>query len=82
MIGSRTGQVSVADGTPLAAEKLERLLTNDSGTGVIRHVDAGYERAIEVAEQHGVRIPMLEAARAAAEPDTASKTPAVAAQSV
>jgi len=53
------GQVSVADGTPLAAEKLERLLTNDPGMGVIRHVDAGYERAIEVARERGVRVPML-----------------------
>ncbi|MPY11755.1 urocanate hydratase [Arthrobacter bussei] len=52
------GQVSVADGTDLAAQKLERLLTNDPGMGVIRHVDAGYERAREVASQRGVRIPM------------------------
>jgi len=57
-----TGQVSVADGTELAAEKLERLLTNDPGMGVIRHVDAGYERAVEVAAERGVRIPMNEAA--------------------
>lgn len=55
------GQVSVADGTELAAEKLERLLTNDPGMGVIRHVDAGYERAAEVAKERGVRIPMWEA---------------------
>ena len=55
------GQVSVADGTPLAAEKLQRLLTNDPGMGVIRHVDAGYDRAIEVARERGVRVPMLEA---------------------
>ncbi len=54
------GQVSVADGTPLAAEKLQRLLTNDPGTGVIRHADAGYQRAIDVAAERGVRIPMLE----------------------
>ena len=54
------GQVSVADGTELAAQKLERLLTNDPGMGVIRHVDAGYERAVEVAEERGVRIPMSE----------------------
>src|SRR6185437_14901333 len=54
------GQVSVADGTPLAAEKLERVLTNDPGMGVIRHVDAGYEEAAEVAEQRDVRIPMRE----------------------
>jgi urocanate hydratase len=54
------GQVSVADGTPLAAAKLERVLTNDPGTGVIRHVDAGYDRAIEVADGHGIRVPMRE----------------------
>jgi len=54
------GQVCVADGTPLAASKLERVLTNDPATGVIRHVDAGYERASEVAESRGVRIPMQE----------------------
>jgi urocanate hydratase len=52
------GQVSVADGTPLAAQKLERVLTNDPGMGVIRHVDAGYERAAEVADERGVRVPM------------------------
>ncbi|RBM02769.1 urocanate hydratase [Glutamicibacter soli] len=54
------GQVSVADGTELAAAKLEALLTNDPGMGVIRHVDAGYERAVEVANERGVRIPMAE----------------------
>ena len=54
------GQVCVADGTALAAEKLERVLTNDPGMGVIRHVDAGYERAAEVAAERGVRIPMSE----------------------
>ncbi|HEY3573267.1 MAG TPA: urocanate hydratase, partial [Arthrobacter sp.] len=54
------GQVSVADGTDLAAEKLERLLTNDPGMGVIRHVDAGYDRAVDVAKERGVRIPMNE----------------------
>ncbi|WP_159615865.1 urocanate hydratase [Arthrobacter zhaoguopingii] len=54
------GQVSVADGTELAASKLERLLTNDPGMGVIRHVDAGYPRAAEVAAERGVRIPMQE----------------------
>ena len=53
------GQVSVADGTPLAAQKLQRVLTNDPGMGVIRHVDAGYERACEVAEERDVRIPMM-----------------------
>jgi urocanate hydratase len=56
------GQVSVADGTPLAAAKLERVLTNDPGMGVIRHVDAGYDRAVEVAAERGVRIPMREEA--------------------
>jgi urocanate hydratase len=54
------GQVCVADGTPLAAEKLERVLTNDPGMGVIRHVDAGYEEAAEVAAERGVRVPMSE----------------------
>jgi urocanate hydratase len=58
------GQVSVADGTPLAAQKLERVLTNDPGMGVIRHVDAGYPRAIEVAEERGVRVPMREGSEA------------------
>lgn len=52
------GQVSVADGTDLAADKLERVLTNDPAMGVIRHVDAGYDRAIEVAHDRGVTIPM------------------------
>ncbi len=52
------GQVSVADGSRLAAEKLERVLTNDPATGVMRHVDAGYERATEVAETRGVHIPL------------------------
>ncbi len=54
------GQVTVADGTALAAEKLERVLTNDPGMGVIRHVDAGYEHAAKVAAERGVRIPMQE----------------------
>ncbi|HSK21743.1 MAG TPA: urocanate hydratase [Egicoccus sp.] len=54
------GQVTVADGTELAAQKLERVLTNDPGMGVIRHVDAGYDRAIDVAEDRDVRIPMRE----------------------
>jgi urocanate hydratase len=52
------GQVCVADGSPLAAQKLERVLTNDPATGVIRHADAGYDRASEVAAQRGVRLPM------------------------
>src|SRR5438132_5338105 len=54
------GQVIVADGTPEAAQRLERVLTNDPGTGVMRHVDAGYEEAIECAQERGVKIPMLE----------------------
>jgi len=52
------GQVCVADGTPLAAEKLERVLTNDPGMGILRHADAGYEKASTVAAERGVRIPM------------------------
>jgi urocanate hydratase len=52
------GMVVVADGTDLAAQKLERVLQTDPGMGVIRHVDAGYERAVEVAAERGVRIPM------------------------
>ncbi len=55
------GQVIVADGTDLAAEKIARVLVNDPGTGVMRHVDAGYERAIEVARERGLRVPMLDA---------------------
>ena len=55
------GQVSVADGTALAAEKLQRVLTNDPGMGVIRHVDAGYDEAIDVAKQKHVHVPMLDA---------------------
>ena len=54
------GQVSVADGTALAAEKLNRVLTNDPGMGVIRHCDAGYDEALEVADERGVRVPMSE----------------------
>lgn len=54
------GQVCVADGTDLAAAKLERVLTNDPAMGVLRHVDAGYDRAREVAAERGVRIPMQE----------------------
>ena len=53
------GMVVVADGTDAAANKLERVLTNDPGTGVMRHADAGYERAIEAAKERGVHIPML-----------------------
>jgi urocanate hydratase len=54
------GQVTVADGTELAARKIERVLTNDPGSGVIRHVDAGYEEAARVAQANGVRVPMRE----------------------
>ena len=54
------GQVTVADGTDLAAQKLERVLTNDPGMGVIRHVDAGYDMAEAVAQERNVRIPMRE----------------------
>jgi urocanate hydratase len=59
------GQVSVADGTELAAQKLARVLTNDPGMGVIRHVDAGYDSAVDVAESKGVRVPMREGAEPA-----------------
>lgn len=55
-----SGQVCVADGTELGAAKIEAVLTNDPGMGVIRHVDAGYDRAVEVAAERGVRIPMQE----------------------
>ena len=54
------GQVSVADGTGLAAEKLARVLSNDPATGVLRHVDAGYELAGTVAAEHGLRVPIRE----------------------
>ncbi|MCA9932933.1 MAG: urocanate hydratase, partial [Anaerolineales bacterium] len=53
------GQVIVADGTPEAAARLQRVLTVDPGMGVVRHVDAGYERAVEVAKERGVKIPMM-----------------------
>jgi urocanate hydratase len=55
------GQVVVVDGTELAGRKAERVLTNDPGTGVLRHVDAGYDEAKTVAAERGVRIPMAEA---------------------
>jgi urocanate hydratase len=54
------GMVIVADGSDLSAQKLERVLTTDPGMGVIRHADAGYERAVEVARERGVRVPMLD----------------------
>jgi urocanate hydratase len=53
------GQVTVADGSPEAAISIERVLTNDPGTGVMRHVDAGYDEAIECARERGVDIPGL-----------------------
>ena len=54
------GMVVVADGTDRAAAKLERVLTTDPGTGVMRHADAAYEKAIQTAKQKGIKIPMLE----------------------
>jgi urocanate hydratase len=54
------GQVIVADGTPEAARRLERVLTTDPGMGVVRHADAGYPEAIAAARRHGIKIPMLE----------------------
>jgi urocanate hydratase len=53
------GMVVVADGTPEAARRLERVLTTDPGTGVMRHVDAGYEEAIDCARRTGLKIPMM-----------------------
>jgi urocanate hydratase len=55
--------VVVADGTPEAAARLERVLTTDPGTGVMRHADAGYDKAIDVARARGVQIPMLRGAK-------------------
>ena len=55
------GQVIVADGTPEAAKRLERVLTTDPGMGIVRHADAGYEIAIQAAKRHGIKIPMLDA---------------------
>lgn len=54
------GQVIVADGTPEAARRLERVLTTDPGMGIVRHADAGYSEAIEAARRHGIKMPMLE----------------------
>jgi urocanate hydratase len=54
------GMVVVADGTPEAAKRLQRVLTSDPGMGVVRHADAGYPEAIQAARERGVRIPMLE----------------------
>ncbi|GAB3117650.1 urocanate hydratase [Streptomyces calidiresistens] len=71
------GQVTVADGTPLAGEKIRRVLTNDPGMGVIRHVDAGYPEAERVAAERGVRVPMREGEGApdGGPGDTAGDTP-------
>jgi urocanate hydratase len=55
------GQVIVADGSPDAARRLERVLTTDPGLGIVRHADAGYEQAIEAAHHYGIRMPMLKA---------------------
>jgi urocanate hydratase len=57
------GMVIVADGTDDAAERLERVLTTDPGTGVMRHLDAGYPEAIAAAESHGLHAPMPPAER-------------------
>ncbi|MES1169985.1 MAG: urocanate hydratase, partial [Leifsonia sp.] len=54
------GQVTVADGSTLAGEKIARVLSNDPATGVMRHVDAGYDDAVRTADERGVRIPMRE----------------------
>lgn len=54
-----SGQVIVADGTPEAARRLERVLTTDPGSAIMRHVDAGYEEAIDAAKRHGIKIPMM-----------------------
>jgi len=52
------GQVTVADGTEMMAQRIERVLTTDPGMGIIRHVDAGYEEARKFARQKGVKVPM------------------------
>jgi urocanate hydratase len=54
------GMVVVAEGSVECERRLERVLTTDPGTGIIRHADAGYQRSLEVAKQHGIRIPMRE----------------------
>jgi urocanate hydratase len=54
------GQVTVADGTEMAARKIARVLNNDPGLGVVRHADAGYELAQQTARERGIRIPMAE----------------------
>ncbi|TYB45474.1 urocanate hydratase [Actinomadura chibensis] len=59
-----TGMVVVADGTPQAALRVDRVMTNDPGSGVVRHADAGYQRAVEFAAEQGIRMPSLDAAAA------------------
>ncbi len=58
-LSQHAGQVMVADGTVDAAQRIERVLTNDPGTGIMRHVDAGYQEAIDFAKCHNIKIPML-----------------------
>ena len=53
------GQVTVADGTEEAEMRIVNVLRNDPGTGIIRHADAGYEKAVEVAAERGVKLPMI-----------------------
>ena len=53
------GQVIVADGTPAAARRLERVLNGDPGLGIVRHVDAGYDEAVAAAKRHNLNIPMM-----------------------
>jgi len=53
------GQVTVADGTPEAARRLERVLTTDPGSAIMRHADAGYDKAIDAARRHGIKIPTM-----------------------
>ncbi|MGH7475653.1 MAG: urocanate hydratase [Longimicrobiales bacterium] len=67
------GQVLVADGTQEMRVRIERVLTNDPGLGIARHADAGYERAIETAARHGIRLPMVDTGRSDDEPTKRSK---------
>jgi urocanate hydratase len=63
------GMVIVADGSKEMKLRLERVLTNDPGTGIARHADAGYDEAIRIAQERGVKIPMLKAQGRCAQPD-------------
>ncbi|MFQ5821500.1 MAG: urocanate hydratase, partial [Candidatus Heimdallarchaeota archaeon] len=56
---SHAGMVVVADGTKEAEARLERVLTTDPGSGIVRHADAGYEKAIAIAKEKGIKMPML-----------------------